>query len=58
MLPRSIEVLYLVVTGSLSIGRYVGGFLVPALIGNVIGGLTLVTGLNHAQVVSEGSRKK
>ena len=29
-----------------------GGFFVPALLGNVLGGLTLVTALNHAQVVA------
>ena len=29
-----------------------GGFIVPALIGNIIGGVTLVATLNHAQVVA------
>ena len=32
-----------------------GGYAVPTLIGNVIGGVTLVAALNHAQVVSGGA---
>lgn len=54
----SVEVLYLVVTAQVSAGTYFTGFMVPALLGNVAGGLTLVTWLNHAQVVSGGGRKK
>jgi formate-nitrite transporter family protein len=54
----SAEVLYLVVTGQASLGTYFGGFFVPALLGNILGGLVLVTGLNHAQTVSGGGRKK
>jgi formate/nitrite transporter FocA (FNT family) len=29
-----------------------GGFILPALIGNILGGVTLVATLNHAQVVA------
>jgi formate-nitrite transporter family protein len=29
-----------------------GGFIVPTLLGNILGGVTLVAALNHAQVVS------
>ncbi len=54
----SVAVLYLVVTGQASAGTYFGGFMLPALLGNVLGGLTLVTWLNHAQVVSGGGRKE
>lgn len=54
----SVEVLYLVVTGAASIGTYFNGFMIPALLGNILGGLTLVTWLNHAQVVSGGGRSK
>jgi formate/nitrite transporter FocA (FNT family) len=39
-------------------GDYLFAFVSPALIGNVIGGLTLVAGLNHAQVVSGGNQRK
>jgi len=54
----SVEVLYLVVTGAASVGTYFIGFMIPALLGNVLGGLTLVTGLNHAQVTAGGGRSK
>jgi formate/nitrite transporter FocA (FNT family) len=33
-------------------GTIFGGFLLPTLIGNVIGGVTIVAALNHAQVVA------
>jgi len=48
----SADVLYGVFTGSISWLRYAGGFLVPALLGNTVGGVMLVTSLNHAQVVA------
>ena len=48
----SIEVLFLVMTGGLPWTSYFAGYFLPALIGNVIGGVALVSALNHAQVVS------
>lgn len=54
----SVEVLYLVVTGAASVGTYFTGFMMPALLGDVVGGLTLVTGLNHAQVTAAGGRSR
>ncbi len=48
----SVEVLYLAVTGQIGIGTFAGGFLVPALVGNSLGGVALVAALNHAQVVA------
>jgi formate-nitrite transporter family protein len=48
----AIEVLYLAATGSATWGQAVGGYIVPALIGNILGGVSLVAALNHAQVVS------
>jgi len=50
----SVEVLYVVATGGLSWAQYLGGFLLPVFIGNVIGGVTLVSLLNYAQVAAEG----
>ena len=44
------DVIFLVARGAESWSGYVTGFLAPALIGNVAGGLTLVAALNHAQV--------
>jgi len=54
----STEVFYLVASREATIGEYLFAFVIPALIGNVIGGLTLVAGLNHAQVVSGGKQRK
>jgi formate/nitrite transporter FocA (FNT family) len=51
------DVAYLVARGVESWGGYVTRFLAPALIGNVIGGLTLVAALNHAQV-SAGTKDR
>ncbi len=48
----SVEALFLVWAGKLSWWLYLGGYFVPALIGNVIGGVSLVAALNHAQVVA------
>jgi formate/nitrite transporter FocA (FNT family) len=52
----SVEVLYLGVSGQAGIGQVAGGFVVPALVGNSIGGVALVAALNHAQVVA-GKRR-
>ncbi|GAC1637808.1 MAG: formate/nitrite transporter family protein [Herpetosiphon sp.] len=48
----SIETLYVVTTGSASWSAFFGYFLIPTLIGNVLGGVSLVAALNHAQVVA------
>lgn len=48
----SVDVLFLVVTGARSWLSYAGGYLLPSLIGNVIGGVSLVSALNHAQVIA------
>jgi formate/nitrite transporter FocA (FNT family) len=52
VIAGSIDVLYLVFTGQATAGDYLGGFLAPALIGNILGGVTLVAAVNHAQVVA------
>lgn len=43
------EVFYAAVRGDATWGQAFGGFILPALIGNVLGGLTMVAALNHAQ---------
>ena len=53
----SVETLYLVTTGAASWGAFWGQFLIPTLLGNVIGGVTLVAVLNHAQVIAGGGEK-
>ncbi len=49
----SVEGLYMVLTGAASIGSYFTVFLIPTLIGNVLGGVALVAVLNYGQVASE-----
>jgi formate/nitrite transporter FocA (FNT family) len=53
----SVEVLFLVMTGAKSWLSYLGGYMVPALLGNILGGVALVSALNHAQVVSGRASK-
>jgi formate/nitrite transporter FocA (FNT family) len=52
VIAGSTEVLFLVMTGSLSWWSFFAGYMIPALLGNIIGGVSLVSALNHAQVVS------
>jgi len=46
----STEVLFLVMKGEISWGASMVGYILPSLLGNIIGGVTLVSALNHAQV--------
>jgi formate/nitrite transporter FocA (FNT family) len=46
----AVEAFYLAVTGGHTWGAALGGYILPALIGNAIGGVVLVSALNHAQV--------
>ncbi len=48
----SVEMFFLASGGSISFPHALGSYIVPVLIGNIIGGVSLVTALNHAQVVS------
>jgi len=51
IIAGSTEVAYLVARGAATWGDYFGRFVVPTVIGNTLGGVTLVAALNHAQVV-------
>ncbi len=53
IIAGSVDVLYLVNIGSVSWLTYLSGFMLPTLIGNVIGGCSLVAVLNFAQVAGE-----
>ncbi len=48
----SVDTFYLVALGEKTWGEYLGRFMLPTLIGNVIGGVALVAALNHAQVTA------
>jgi len=52
IIAGSSEVLFVVFTGALPWSAYFLGFMLPTLLGNVIGGVTLVAALNHGQVTS------
>ncbi len=52
VIAGSVETIYIVASGEQSVWNYIGGFLIPALIGNVIGGVSLVAAIAHAQYVA------
>lgn len=52
VIAGAVEAFYLSATGEMGWGRSLGGFVLPALIGNVIGGTALVAAINHAQATS------
>ena len=51
VIAGSVETLFVTASGLASPATWVGWF-VPTLVGNIIGGVSLVAALNHAQVVS------
>lgn len=53
IIAGSVDVLYLVNIGAVSWLTYLFGFMLPTLIGNAIGGCSLVAVLNFAQVAGE-----
>lgn len=57
VIAGSIEAYTLAVSGQISWGAALGGYTLPALIGNIIGGVALVACVNHAQVVAGNSGK-
>jgi formate/nitrite transporter FocA (FNT family) len=52
----AVEVFYLAVVSQLGWGETFTRFIIPTLIGNVLGGVTLVSALNHAQVTAGGGK--
>jgi formate-nitrite transporter family protein len=52
IIAGSVDTFYLVVMHDRSFGQYLLNFMLPTLIGNMIGGIALVAALNHAQVVA------
>jgi formate/nitrite transporter FocA (FNT family) len=46
----SVEAFHLLALGEVGFGAALGGYVLPALLGNTLGGVALVAALNHAQV--------
>lgn len=59
IIAGAVEVLFLPMVGAKSWLAVVWGYMLPTLIGNIIGGVSLTAALNHAQVVAgmQGKRK-
>ena len=53
----SVECAFLVQSGRASLAQYVMDFFTPTLLGNILGGTTLVALLNYGQVASEINRR-
>ena len=58
IIAGSVEVLYGVIAGRIGFLDYLGGYIVPVLIGNVAGGTALVAIVNHAQVHREVDERR
>jgi len=52
VIAGSVEVFTLAAMGQTSWGTALGSFTVPALLGNILGGVMLVAALNHAQITA------
>lgn len=53
----SVEAFYRVATGASLLGEMVMGFILPAVLGNAVGGVFLVALLNYGQVAAERPRR-
>ena len=58
IIAGSVEVLFLVMAGAKSWGAVALGYMLPTLIGNIIGGVSLTAAINHAQAVAGRAAKK
>lgn len=53
----SVETLFVVVTGEATWSEFFVRFMLPTLLGNILGGISLVAALNHGQVVAGENRQ-
>jgi formate/nitrite transporter FocA (FNT family) len=53
VIAGSVEASYGVMVGAASVQDYVRGFFAPTLLGNMIGGISLVAIINHGSIVAE-----
>lgn len=58
IIAGSIEVLFLVMSGGVPWTAYLTRYMLPVLIGNTVGGVSLVAVVNHAQVVAGASQHR
>jgi formate-nitrite transporter family protein len=58
IIAGSVDVLFLVMVGAKTWTSTVTGYILPTLIGNCIGGVSLTAAVNHAQVVSGMETRK
>jgi formate-nitrite transporter family protein len=54
IIAGAVETFALAAAGHKAWSAVLGGYIVPTLVGNILGGVTLVATLNHAQVVAGG----
>lgn len=52
IIAGSAETFYLVGIGQLSFGTYLVSYMIPTLLGNTVGGVSIAAAINHAQVVA------
>jgi formate/nitrite transporter FocA (FNT family) len=53
IIAGSVEALYATASGNASWAMYFNHFFAPTLIGNILGGVSLVAAVNHAQIASQ-----
>jgi len=53
IIAGSVDYLYLVMAGHANWFSFLGDYMLPVLLGNILGGVAIVAALNHAQVVSD-----
>jgi formate/nitrite transporter FocA (FNT family) len=58
IIAGSVEAIYVVAAGRASWEQYVFDYMLPTLLGNILGGVALVAALNHAQVIGGGDHNK
>jgi formate-nitrite transporter family protein len=58
IIAGSVEAFYLTTTGAAGWWQELSRFTIPTLLGNVIGGVSLVAVVNHAQVVASGGKRE
>ncbi len=56
VIAGSVETFFLVAAGERSVADFLGGYFIPSLVGNIIGGVSLVAAIAHAQYVAAEDR--